>query len=193
MRALARWCIAHRRIVIVGWVVALIAANVIGQAVGSTYNSNYKGQSSAGSQRAIDLLQQSFPQRKGDSASIVFDSTASVTSPAVKATVTHLLDEIAGFPHISGVVSPYAASGDAVSPGGHIAYATVLFDERSFQLPTSAIDRVINTAEHARTASLQIQLGGAPIEQVEPPRTSPATIIGVLAAMIILLITSGTE
>ena len=64
---------------------------VLGQAVGSTYNSNYKGQSSAGSQRAIDLLQQSFPQRKGDSASIVFESKALVTSPQVKGEIGALL------------------------------------------------------------------------------------------------------
>jgi putative drug exporter of the RND superfamily len=192
MRALARWCIAHRRLVIVGWVVALIAANVVGQAVGSSYNSNYKGQSSAGSQRAIDLLQQSFPQRKGDSASIVFDSKALVTSPQVKGEIDALLTRIASFPHVSGVVSPYAATASAVSPGGHIAYATVLFDERSFQLPPSSINRVIDTAEGARTPAFQIQLGGQPIEQVEPPTTGPATIIGVLAAIIILLITFGT-
>ena len=192
MRVLARWCIAHRRIVIVGWIVALIAANVIGQAVGSTYNSNFRGQSSSGSQRAIDLLQRDFPARKGDSAQVVFDSTAAVASAPVRREITHLLDEIASFPHISGVVSPYAPSGNAVSPAGHIAYATVLFDERSFQLPASAIKRVINTAEGARTASLAIQLGGSPIEQVEPPSTGPATVIGVVAALIILLITFGT-
>ena len=53
MRALARWCIAHRRTVVVGWIVALVAANAIGAAVGSTYNSNYKGPNSAGSQQAM--------------------------------------------------------------------------------------------------------------------------------------------
>jgi len=178
--------------VVIAWVVALVGANAIGQAVGSTYNSNYKGQSSAGSQHAIDLLQKSFPVRKGDSASIVFDASGPATSPAVKAEVDTLLAKIARFPHVSGVVSPYAPASSAVSPGGHIAYATVLFDERSFQLPTSAINRVIDTAKAARTPTLQIQLGGQPIEQVEPPKTGPATIIGILAAMIILLITFGT-
>jgi RND superfamily putative drug exporter len=192
MRLLARWCIAHRRIVIGGWVAALIVANVIGQAAGSSYNSNYRGQSTSGSQRAIDLLTQSFPARKGDSAQIVFDSKPPVASAAVRVEIGRLLAEIRGFPHIAGVVSPYAPSGSAIGPGGHVAYATVLFDERAFQLPTAAIKRVIDTAEAARTASLQIQLGGAPIEQVEPPSTGPATLIGILAAMIILLITFGT-
>jgi RND superfamily putative drug exporter len=191
MRALARWCITHRRIVVVGWLVALVAANAIGSAVGSTYNSNYKGPNSAGSQQAINLLQKSFPARRGDSASIVFDASTAVTSPAVHREISTLLTRIAALPHVTEVISPYAAA-HAISPGGHIAYASVLFDERSFALPTSAIERVISAAEHARTASLAIQLGGPPIEQVEPPKTGPATIIGILAAMIILLITFGT-
>jgi RND superfamily putative drug exporter len=192
MRALARWCIAHRRIVIVSWVVALIVANAIGQAVGSNYNSNFKGPRTAGSQQAIDLLQKSFPARRGDSASIVFDAKGLIISAPARREIDGLLAKIAGLPHVSGVVSPYAASASAISPGGHIAYASVLFDQRSFALPTSSIQRVIDTANGARSSSLQIQLGGPPIEQVQPVKTGPATIIGILAAMIILLITFGT-
>jgi RND superfamily putative drug exporter len=141
--------------VVVGWIVALVAANAVGSAVGSTYNSNYKGPNSAGSQQAINLLQKSFPARRGDSASIVFDATAAVRSPAVRGEISTLLARIAALPHVTEVISPYAAA-HAISPGGHIAYAGVLFDERSFALPTSAIQRVIDTAERARTASLAI-------------------------------------
>jgi len=177
--------------VVVTWVVALIGANAIGQAVGSTYNSNYKGPNSAGSQQAIDLLAKSFPVHRGDSASIVFDASTAVRSQSVRSEIDALLTRVASFPHVAAVVSPYAVA-NAISPSGHIAYATVLFDERSFALPPASIRRVINAAEGARTASLQIQLGGPPIEQVEPPKTGPATIIGILAAMIILLITFGT-
>ena len=191
MRALARWCIAHRRIVVVAWVVALIAANGVGQAVGSDYNSNFKGPSTAGSQRALNLLAKYFPARKGDSASIVFETTAPIAAGAVRAQIEALLAKIAAESHVSGVVSPYATA-HAISPDGHIAYAPVLFDERAFALPTSAIKRVIDTAEAARSTALQIQLGGGPIEQVEPPSTGPATGIGILAAMVILLITFGT-
>src|ERR1039458_1971194 len=91
MRALARWCIAHRRIVVVAWVVALIAANGVGQAVGSDYNSNFKGPSTAGSQRALNLLAKYFPARKGDSASIVFETTAPIAAGAVRAQIEALL------------------------------------------------------------------------------------------------------
>jgi RND superfamily putative drug exporter len=177
--------------VIVGWVVALIAANVIGASVGSTYNSNYRGPSTAGSQEALDLLAKDFPQRRGDSASIVFESTAAITSAGVHADIDSVLSRIQGFPHITGVISPYAGA-HQIAPDGHIAYATVLFDERSFQLPPSAINRVIDTAEAARSSALQVQLGGQPIEQVQPPKTGPATGVGILAAIVILLITFGT-
>ena len=192
MRALARWCIAHRRMVIVTWIVVLVGANVAGQAAGSTYNSNFTGPRTSGSQEALDLLAKSFPVRRGDSASIVFDASAPVTSAAVRGEIDALLSKIAALPHVSGVVSPYGASASAISADGHIAYASVLFDGRSFALPTGAINRVIDTAQAARTPTLEIQLGGAPIEQVEPPKTGPATIIGILAAMIILLVTFGT-
>jgi RND superfamily putative drug exporter len=193
MRALARWCIAHRRAVVVAWLVALVAANAIGQAVGSTYNSNYRGPSNAGSQRAIDLLTKSFPARRGDSASIVFDATgpSGVRGQSVQREITTVLARISTFPHITGVVSPYTTA-HAISADGHIAYAGVLFDKRSFALPTSSIKRVINTAEGARTPTLHVQLAGQPIEQVQPPNTGPATIVGILAAMVVLLITFGT-
>ena len=191
MRALARWCIAHRRIVVVAWVVALLGANAIGQAVGSDYNSNFKGPSSAGSQQALNLLQKYFPARKGDSASIVFEAAAPITSPAVRTKIDAVLTKVGALAHVSDVVSPYTGP-HSISSDGHIAYATVLFDERSFALPKGSIDAVINTAEGARTSSLQIQLGGSPIEQVEPPTTGPSTGVGILAAMIILLVTFGT-
>jgi RND superfamily putative drug exporter len=188
---LARWCIAHRRIVVVSWVVALIAANVIGSSLGATYNSNYRGQSTSGSQEAIDALAKNFPAKKGDSASIVFESKAPVQSTAVRSEITGLLDQISRFPHVTGVASPYVTA-HAISPSGHIAYAIVQFDQRSFALPKASIERVINTAESARSATLGVQLGGQPIEQVEPPSTGPATMVGILAAIVILVITFGT-
>ncbi len=191
MKALARWCIAHRRTVVIAWVAVLIAANVAGASAGSVYNSNFKGQSSAGSQRALDLLAKYFPTRKGDQASIVFESKAPIRSAAVRSEITALVSQIQGDAHVSGVVSPYGGP-HQIAPDGHIAYATVLFDQRSFQLPKSAIQRVINNSEAARSATLDVQLGGQPIEQVEPPSTGPATGVGIIAAIVILLVTFGT-
>src|ERR1700728_2169493 len=70
MRTLARWCIAHRRMVVIAFLVVLIVANVVGVAAGSDYNSNFKGHSSAGSYLALDLPPMDFPQLTSNSAAI---------------------------------------------------------------------------------------------------------------------------
>ena len=176
MKALARWCIAHRRTVVIAWVVVLIGANVAGAGAGSVYNSNFKGQSTSGSQRALDLLAKysrparatrprscSSRQHRSPPPACARRSTGSSRGSATTLTSAPSCSDVG--PH-------------QIAPDGHIAYATVLFDERSFQLPKSAIDRVINTAESARSSGLDIQLGGQPIEQVEPPSTGPATGVG---------------
>jgi hypothetical protein len=41
MLALSRWCIAHRRWVIIGWVVVAIGTTVIAGAVGRNYATNF--------------------------------------------------------------------------------------------------------------------------------------------------------
>ena len=73
-----------------------------------------------------------------------------------------------------------------------MAFATVTFDEQARSLPDTAINRVISTAEAARGPSLQVALGGQAIEHAEKPSLGSATAIGVIAAIIILLITFGS-
>ena len=41
MRALAGWCVRHRRLVVTGWLVALIGLTVISQSVGSSYKDSF--------------------------------------------------------------------------------------------------------------------------------------------------------
>jgi RND superfamily putative drug exporter len=41
MRALAGWCVWHRLLVVIGWLVALIGLSVISQSVGSSYKDSF--------------------------------------------------------------------------------------------------------------------------------------------------------
>ena len=67
---------------------------------------------------------------------------------------------VARLPHVASVVSPYSSGQHAVSPDGTIGFATVNFDQSANALPQAAVDRVITTAESARSAQLQVELGG---------------------------------
>ena len=189
----ARYAIDHRRATIVGWLVVLVGALGISTAVGSHYtnNNSLKGTQS---QRATDLLRREFPAQAGDTDQIVLHvSGGNVRDAAVQARVTPMLARVATLPHVTGVISPYGSGGRRqISKSGTIAFATVTFDERANALPKAAIEKVISVARAARTSHLDVELGGQAIEQAQGVSLGPATAVGILAAMIVLLITFGS-
>jgi putative drug exporter of the RND superfamily len=187
------WAAGHRRLVLLGWIVALVGALGLSSAIGSNYSNSFSLKGTE-SQRAVDLLKRNFPAQSGDSDQIVFHAlSGGVTAPAVQAQVAPVLAQIARLPHVSGVVSPYSSAGArAISRDGQIAFATVNFDQRANVLPKAAVERVVSVAHQARSAQLEVQLGGQAIEQVEKVSIGTATAVGLIAAMIVLLITFGS-
>ncbi len=195
MLKLARWSTTHRLYIAIGWVVLLIGVNVLAQAGGGASYSNNFTLPHSDAQRASDLLAQSFPTQAGDRDTIVFKvSHGGVEDPAVKARMSELLTKVGGLPHVAGVVSPYApqAAGKAISRDGRIAFATVVFDEKVNTLPKSAAKGVVAAAEAARAPGLQIELGGQAIEQTQQEGFGLTTAVGLMAAIVVLLITFGS-
>ena len=71
MLKLTRWTIAHRRIVVVAWIVLAVGVLAVSQAVGKRNTNNFS-LPNTDSQRAVDLLQSRFPAQAGDADQIVF-------------------------------------------------------------------------------------------------------------------------
>src|SRR5580693_6977081 len=128
MLKLARWSTTHRLYIAIGWVVLLIVVNAFAHSAGTTYSNNFTLPNSD-AQRASDLLAHSFPAQAGDRDTIVFKvAHGNVRDPAVRSHMTDLFGEVSHLPHVTGVISPYAASqaGKAISANGQIAFATVV-------------------------------------------------------------------
>jgi putative drug exporter of the RND superfamily len=192
MRALARWTTTHRKYVAIGWVFALIAINVLAQSAGTSYSNNFTLPKSD-AQRASDLLQRSFPTQAGDRDTIVFKvSRGSVHDPAVRARMSSLFTRVAKLPHVAGVLSPYSGSGQAISRDGKIAFATVIFDKKANELQKIDGERVVKEAAGARLPGLQIELGGLAIQETEQEGFGVTTAVGLMAAIVVLLITFGS-
>jgi putative drug exporter of the RND superfamily len=190
---IARWCAGHRKTVVVGWVVALVAVLGVSSAVGTRYANDFSSGNTE-SQRATDLLEQSFPALAGDTDQIVFRaSDGKVTDPAVRSQIEPMLAKVAQLPHVTGVVSPYSAEGARqVSADRQIAFAAVSFDRRGFDVEKEDAQRVIDTAQSVESKSLEVALGGQAIQQAEQGSLGTATAVGLLAAVVILLITFGS-
>jgi RND superfamily putative drug exporter len=192
MLRLTRWTIAHRRLVVVIWIALVAGVLAVSQAVGTRTANNFS-LPNTGSQRALDLLQSRFPAQAGDSDQIVFHArSGKATDAAVRSVVVPLLDRVSRLPHVSGVVSPYAAGAHAVSADGTIAFATVMFDKRANEVSKAAVKRVIHVAEAVRSPQLQVELGGQAIQQAQQAGIGFATVVGLAAAIVILLISFGS-
>jgi putative drug exporter of the RND superfamily len=192
MLTIARWTMAHRRFVVVAWIVAAVGILAVSSSVGKKTASDFT-LPGTGSQHAVDLLRSRFPAQAGDADQIVFHArSGKLTNPADRATIAATLDRVAGLPHVTSVASPYAAGQHAVSPDGTIAFATVNFDQRANALPKAAVDKVITVAQSARSPTLEVELGGQAIEQAQQASLGFATVVGIAAAIVILLISFGS-
>ena len=91
------------------------------------------------------------------------------------------------------MTSPFDPNaGTRISKDGTIGFATIAFDEKANALPVPAIKAVIARAQSIESDALQVELGGQAIEQTEFAAPSTTTGIGVLAAVIVLLISFGS-
>jgi RND superfamily putative drug exporter len=193
MLKLARWSTTRRWWVVGGWILLIVLVNTIAQSAGTSYSNNFTLPNSD-AQRAANLLQKSFPKQAGDPDTIVFRvSSGTVRDPAVRARMSSTFTRVAALPHVAGVVSPYVGnSGTSISKNGRIAFATVLFDEKANLLPVSAAKRVVTVARAAQQSGLQVELGGQAIEGTQQEGFGLSTAVGLIAAIVVLLITFGS-
>jgi RND superfamily putative drug exporter len=193
MRRFATWTTGHRKTVILSWIGALILVGMIAGSVGSDFTEEFKLPSSD-SQEAFDLLEHKFPQQSGVTAEIVYKAPAGADSAAVRKKMEGVFAEAAKLPHVSEVASPYASGGAAaISKDGEIAYATVQYDTTTDKLEKDDIKKLVALGRAADGDDLQVEVGGAPIEEVRSEEEGGDSFaIGLLAAVVILLLTFGS-
>jgi RND superfamily putative drug exporter len=179
--------------VVVAWVVVAVLTTVVAHAVGPSYVTSF-GLPGTQSQRALDLLKRDFKAQSGDVDAVVFHvSRGTVDSPAVRAAITPLLTRVGALPHVTGVISPYSSPGAVqVSPNRMTAFATVNYDQPANVLATATGKPLLAQVAAVHVPGLQVAAGGQVVENAEGFSVGPATEVGVLAALIILLLTFGS-
>src|SRR5215472_13619908 len=117
---LAARCYDHRRRVLAGWFLAVVAIIGLAQWAGSRLDNNFALAGSP-SQQAQNLLASRFPSQKGDGADVVLRSPSPLDSPPNAAAIGRLVRSLQPLPHVSGVQSPLASGGGRqLSPGRRI-------------------------------------------------------------------------
>jgi RND superfamily putative drug exporter len=195
MTSLARWCFKHKFRVLAAWVVALFVVGGLSASAGSGYTDSFSLPGTE-STTALNLLTDNFDTEATDTNQVVF-AAADVTDPATKARINKTLDAIAKGPHVERVDSPFArgAAARQISKRRTVAFANVHMDgeQAIADVPKSAYDKLIATAEAGRGDGLRVELGGNGIQQAnQDPGGGPSEFIGFIAAAIVLALAFGS-
>ncbi|MEU9957413.1 MMPL family transporter [Streptomyces sp. NPDC050982] len=193
MAALARWCVQHRLVAVLLWLLAFGGITAAAAVTGTAYSNDYEAPGTE-SGRASQLLQDGFPGLGGDSDTVVWHTTSGTVRAAdVEQTMSHTLDEIADLPGVAAVASPYKGHGaDQISGDGRTAYATVTFEDPAEDIDEGEATAVVDTAKAAGTDGLQVELGGQAVALTESSGGHIAEVVGVIVAAVVLFLAFGS-
>jgi RND superfamily putative drug exporter len=190
---LAHFSVRYRFAVLAIWLLAVIALVFVSHRLGENTNDNLS-LPGTDSQRATDALAKSFPdQANGSSPIVVHASSGKLTDAKNAEAVEKSAKQIAKEPNVASVVSPLSPQGAAaLSKDKQTGYLSVTLGVSPGELSVSEAEEIIEGADPAKAAGLEVETGGQLGQKVSKPATESSELIGIIAAMVILTLTFGT-
>ncbi len=190
---LAQFCIKRRFVVLAIWLIVTIALVAVSHRLGDNTNDNLS-LPGTDSQAATDALGKSFPDQANGTSPIVLHAKSGKLTDAKNAeAVNESAAAVAKEPNVASVVNPLTAQGaTALSKDKTTGYLSVTLSVSPGSLSVEDVEQIIDGANPAKAAGLQVETGGQLGQKVSKPATESSELIGIVAAMIILTLTFGT-
>ncbi|MXM67733.1 MMPL family transporter [Streptomyces sp. HUCO-GS316] len=200
LRRLGQWCARHFVIVIVGWLVALVALQVLDRAYGGEYSDNFD-LPGVQSTEGLDVLKEHDPAAGGYSSQIVMHDDDKALS-SVSSQMSTTVSDLQKLPHVLSVQNPLSAADSTtqsqpnvgpVSTDGKTAYITIRFDEQPSTLGDDYLNGVDDAVKPLRSAGVDVEYGG-PLGELARPAADDrvSELIGFAVAIVVLLIGFGS-
>jgi RND superfamily putative drug exporter len=179
--------------VIALWAVVAVALVVVAQSTGERYNDNLS-LPGTDSTNATNLLQDKLPQQAYGTNPVVLQVksgtlTDSKNKPAVQETVASLNK----VKHVIKTVDPTSSAGASfLSKDKTIGYIPVTLDVGPSDLTVEQAQAVSDGADPGRKAGLKVAIGAYVGQKLSKPATESSEVIGIAAAVVILLFAFGT-
>ncbi|MBJ7342736.1 MAG: MMPL family transporter [Solirubrobacteraceae bacterium] len=194
--ALGHFCTKHRWVVVIAWVVIAVGLLLGSKALGWNTSNNLT-LNGTGSQDATNLLNDRWPDAANGSIPVVLGAPGgnlisdSQYTDAINETVSNYEND-------SGVISVVSPLGTTTqsqslnSTDGQISVISVTIKDSPSELTVDEGNHLVNLAEPAKKAGLTVGVGGYVGNAVSNPNVDFSVIVGIVAAIIILLFTFGT-
>ena len=191
--AIGRFCSRHHWPVIALWVFLAIGLLALGQAAGSKTSENLT-LPGTDSTTATELLEDDLPQQAYGSNPLALEAPqGKLTEPRYADAVAETVKGLNGLGEVNSAVSPLSPEGAAfLSKDGSIGYIPVVLGVGPGEIDEEQAQRILDKAEPARAAGLETSVGGYVGQQLSKPETEMSEVIGIAAAVVILLFAFGT-
>ena len=185
-----RFAHSHAPLVLVGAVAVLVPLAVLWSLAAGEYGSSFSVPGSE-AQQLFDALRNRFPSNAGDQVTVVVKPAGGLDDRAAKAQVETLRGKLVKLPEVVGVSSPYEAQG-AISKDGTIARIIVQYDKQASQVDKTAATGLIDLVKKESVPGFQVDAEGAVVRLAEREPPGSSELIGISAAIIILLLAFGS-
>jgi putative drug exporter of the RND superfamily len=191
---LGKACARHRYAVGAIWIVLAIAISLVANGVGRE-TSNNLSLPGTNSTDATDLLDAKLPKRANGTNPVVLEAPAGQTlsSGSNRDAIDSTVKSLERNRYVRSATSPLSGAGkDALSKDKRIGYISVLLTIGPDDLDADQANEIIDATDPAKRAGLTVAVGGYLGEEVSKPDTGTSEVVGIVAAIIILLVTFGT-
>ena len=222
MSALARWCFNHRWVIVLAWIAVLVGLVAVERSVGTAYSTAFTLPGTESFTALERLKAAMPKQAGDSATIVWHVDSGTINDAAAKTRIQAMLAKVATSPSVALVTDPYtvgaktqaaidaavdakdktaiaaataqqkAALGSMVSRDGKTARATVDFKGLAASLPPGDIKNVMNLAQGASASGLQVEIGGNAIAEVNRRPPAFSSLIGLVAAGLIILIAFGS-
>jgi RND superfamily putative drug exporter len=171
------------------WAVLAALVVVLSGALGGAFADDFSAPGSE-SAEATDLLEQRFPEVAGGTAVAVFAAPDGKQLSDFQPAIASALSQVAGIEHVTSVSDPFDT--DRISADGRVGYAEIALDVPSTEFGRDTAATLVDALRPARTDGLQAQFGGDAAFLNAEEESSGAEVVGVVAALFVLLVAFGT-
>ena len=185
---------ARRWALVIGvWLVAVVVLGLASRAAGTRYSASAEvaGSDSAA---ANDMMARSFSPRLSDSSPIVFHTDeGKLTSGQNRQVVEASLRALSSAENVEAVTNPFDANRPTVSGDGKTAYSLMVPSTALGDLSVGQAERILDAARApAEATGVQVEASGPLGTKISTPEIRISEVVGIAAAMLILLAVFGT-
>ena len=192
--ALGGFCARRRALVVAVWLVIVVALAVVARAAGEQTSDNLV-LPGTDSQQATDTLSKHFPEQANGTnpISLRVPKGKQLADEPYKGAIDSVVKAYKQDSAVQKVVGPLSSDGAGqLTKDKSTGYISLWLKDSPSELSVDEAQKIIDVADPAKAAGVRVAAGGYLGQKVSKPSSHTSEVVGIVAAILILLVTFGS-